>query len=293
MPLVSVVIPTYNRGRCLARALGALAAVDPPEGGFDVVVVDDGSDDAHEREYAAALARLPAARVIRQANAGPAAARNQGIAATEGALVAFLDDDCLPTPNWLTELVAPLVGGDETLAAVGGRVLPAPPTNWVTRFCAAVEYSSGVQPVFENAATANACYRRSVLELLDGFDESFVHPGGDDPDLSLRTRAAGFRLEFVPTAVVHHLEIESYGDFLLHWYRRGLGAALLARKHRGTRRIALRAMFLPVFLARVALLTWRRTDGKGGAVARSAWSVLEMTGQAAFVAGSLAGLYRG
>ena len=63
----------------------------------------------------------------------------------------------------------------------------------MSRFLAETEYSSGLQPVFENAATANACYRRDVLEQLGGFDEGFVHPGGDDPDLSARARAAGHR----------------------------------------------------------------------------------------------------
>jgi GT2 family glycosyltransferase len=291
--LVTVVVPTYQRGAMAARTVAALSRVDPPEGGFEVVVVDDGSDREHTEFIEEALKALPGAILLRQANAGPAKARNTGYRAGSGTLVAFIDDDCAPSPDWLRRLTAPLENGDGRLAGVGGRVLPEPPHNWVSRFCAATEYSSGVQPVFINAATANACYRRSVLDELGGFDEGFRHPGGDDPDLSERALAAGYQLEFVPDAVVHHAELESLTDFLGHMFRRGLGEARLASKHGRRGRTALRAALLPVFLARTAAGCWRRTAGKGSVAARVGWTSLDTLGRAAFVAGSIRGLARG
>jgi GT2 family glycosyltransferase len=292
-PAVSIVVPTYQRGRLAAATLQALAGVDPPAGGFEVVVVDDGSDDEHAAELEAEIATRPAFRLIRQPNRGPASARNAGIASTSAPLVAFLDDDCFPASDWLARLVRSLDEGGDDVAAVGGRVLPAPATNWVSRFCAAVEYSSGVQPVFENAATANACYRRSVLEELGGFDEGFRYPGGDDPDLSRRARQAGYRLLFVPDAIVYHAEFESYRDFVAHMYRRGIGEARLARKARREVRAIARMLLLPVFLARTAIICWRRTAGKGGLPIRLFWVALETVGRTAFVAGSLRGLVAG
>jgi GT2 family glycosyltransferase len=287
-PAVAVVVPTYERGQIVARTLAALADVEPPEGGFEVVVVDDGSSGPSAAAAGAAAATLPAARLIRQANAGPAAARNAGVAATEAPLVAFLDDDCAPAADWLVRLIAPLA--DEAVAAVGGRVLSAPPTNWVSRFLAAVEYASGLQPEFENAATANACYRRSVLESLGGFDEGFRFPGGDDPDLSLRARRAGHRLVFAPDAVVYHAELDSYPEFVRHMYRRGLGEARLGRKAGRERRVALRALLFPVYLARTGAICWRATAGDGGPALRLAWLGLESVGRIAFLAGSVRGL---
>lgn len=292
-PAVGVVVPTYQRGPLLARTLRALAEIDSPSGGFEVVVVDDGSDLEHVASAEAEISALPAFRLIRQANRGPAAARNTGIAASTAALIAFLDDDCAPARDWLVRLVAGLHGAQDDVGAVGGRVLAAEPTNWVSRFCAAVEYSSGLQPEFENAATANACFHRHVLEQLSGFDEGFRYPGGDDPDLSFRARAAGYRLVFVPDAIVYHAEFESYRDFVAHMYRRGIGEARLGLKSGRRRRVLLRALLLPVFVVRTSLICWRATTGKGGLGIRLFWLVLDETGRVAFVAGSVRGLMRG
>ena len=290
LPAVSVVVPTYQRPALLARTVQALAEIDPPPGGFEVVVVDDGSDDEHVRAMEQAIASRPRFSLLRQTNRGPAAARNTGLAATVSPLVAFLDDDCAPARDWLVRLVSGLETAEDGVGAVGGRVLPAPATNWVSRFCAATEYSSGVQPVFENAATANACFRRSVLEQLGGFDEGFRYPGGDDPDLSYRARAAGHRLVFVPDAIVYHSEFESYREYLAHLYRRGIGDARLGRKTgRGTR-VLLRAVLLPVFLARTGRICWRVTAGKGALGIRLGWLALETAGRVAFVLGSMRGL---
>jgi GT2 family glycosyltransferase len=291
-PAVTVVVPTYERGPIVARSLEAVGRIVSPPGGHEIVVVDDGSSEEHASRDERAVAAIPGATLLRQANRGPAAARNAGYRSGSGRLVAFLDDDCSPATDWVVQLVAAFER-DPQLAAVGGRVLPAPSTNWVSRFCAATEYSSGVPPTFENAATANACYRREVLDELDGFDERFVHPGGDDPDLSARARAAGHTLRFVPEAVVYHAEFEHFGDFVRSMYNRGLGEARIVQKHGGAAKAAARAILLPVFLTRTSIGVWRRTAGKGGVPSRLLWLVLEATGRVAFVAGSVRGLVRG
>jgi len=290
---VCVVVPTYQRARLLARTVEALVRVEAPSGGFEVVVVDDGSDSDQVTTVQGLLSDKPGFRLLRKENAGPAAARNAGVGSSGAPLVAFLDDDCAPAPDWLLRLVTALDEAGEGTGAVGGRVLPAPPTNWVSRFCAATEYSSGIQPVFENAATANACYKRAVLDELGGFDESFRFPGGDDPDLSLRARAAGYELVFVPDAVVYHAELESYRDFVAHMYRRGLGEARLGRKAGREWRVVLRAVLLPVYIARTSAICWRATRGKGRVVARLTWLVLDLVGRTAFVLGSVRGLAGG
>jgi GT2 family glycosyltransferase len=293
VPRVTVVVPTFRRPALLAHTMAALAVVEPPNGDFEIVVVDDGSGANYAQANSDAVAQASRARLLTRENAGPAAARNLGYRAGSGELIAFLDDDCAPRPSWLRELVAAFDGEDKSLGAVGGRVVSAPATNWVMRFLAATDYSTGLQPVFENAATANACYRRTVLDELGGFDEGFRYPGGDDPDLSVRARQAGYRLAFVPEAIVEHHELSTYGDFVSHMYKRGVGEARLAAKQGRGRRVLARAVMLPVFLLRTGVGTWRRTAGKGGgAVTRIAWIVLESWGRVAFVAGSVRGLIR-
>jgi GT2 family glycosyltransferase len=292
VPTVAVVIPTFERAPLLARTLEALALLDVPPGGLEVVVVDDGSSADHAAGVAAAVDRLANARLLTQPNAGPAAARNRGWRSSGAPLIAFLDDDCTPARDWLTVLVAALTDAEQAVGAVGGRVLSAPTAGWVARFCAATEYATGIQPVFENAATANACYRRHVLEELGGFDESFVHPGGDDPDLSARARAAGYTLRFVPEAVVYHVEFDSYGDYVVHMYRRGLGEVRVAEKQGRRWWVAARVALAPVYIARTAGACWRRTAGKASAWTRLGWVGLESVGRAAFLAGTVRNLLR-
>lgn len=94
MPTISVVIPTYNSRQYLAAALDSVLAQEYPAELIDIVVVDDGSrDDSASIAEAYAMRSPTRIQVIRQANAGQSAARNAGIAATRGELVAFLDSD--------------------------------------------------------------------------------------------------------------------------------------------------------------------------------------------------------
>lgn len=289
---MSVIVPTYERSEQLTRTLQALSAVTQPLGGSEVIVVDDGSGIEHAERIEQAVAALRCARLLRQPNGGPSAARNMGIAHARGELIAFLDDDCMPTPEWLVALTRPLLASDEQLAAVGGRVVAAPPRNWVQRFCMAIEYATGEQGKFENASTQNACYRRSALVQIGTFDTGFRHPGGDDPDLSTRAVQAGYRLEYVPEAIVQHEELASYRDFLLHMYYRGLGEARIGWKFSRRRRVVARLALWPVFLGKIGVVGWKRTRSKGALRQRVMWSALEQIGYAAFLAGTARGLVR-
>lgn len=292
MPAVSVIVPTYNRSAIAAKTLSSLGAVQAPRGGFEVIVVDDGSSEDHAVALQRSVGELQNATLVRRVNGGPAAARNSGIREAASPLIAFLDDDCSPSADWLARLLGPFDAGDASLGAVGGRVAPAPPETRVQRFCSAIEYATGTQPIFENASTQNCCYRRDVLEQVGAFDEGFRRPGGDDPDLSFRTTQAGFRLEYVPEAVVYHSELQTYRDFLRHMYHRGLGEARIGRKFGRHRRVALRILLWPVFLAKIGFVGWRRTRGKGSRFVRATWLVLEQGGYAAFVVGSAIGFLR-
>ncbi|MBE7561352.1 glycosyltransferase family 2 protein, partial [bacterium] len=113
-PAVSVVIPVYNDAERLAACLAALAAQEGVAGGFEVVVVDDGSSDGPE----AVVAEYAFARLVRQEKAGPAAARNRGAAEARAPLLAFIDSDCIPRPDWLAQLIRPF--DDPTVSGVQG-----------------------------------------------------------------------------------------------------------------------------------------------------------------------------
>lgn len=198
-PEVSVVVPTHNRADRLERLVRALERQSLSWRRFEVVVVDDGSDDA----TVAVLDRMVAAspmdlRVLRQEQRGPAAARNAGWRATRGPVVAFTDDDCVPATDWLERGLAASGGAAR---AIVGRTRP--PADQVALeglpFARAMRVED---PRF--LETCNVFYRRVDLQAVGGFDERFRRPSGEDTHLGLRMQEAGIHAVFCDDVVVEH-----------------------------------------------------------------------------------------
>lgn len=205
LPMVSVIIPTFNRAITLADTLAGLIAQDYPADRLEVIVVDNDSTDATERvvQTAAAAAPIPIA-YYRKENRGPAAARNYGIARSGGELLAFTDSDCIAGRDWLRRAVghmAPNVG------LVAGPVRPFVNPRRIPSF---FYHQTDHSRPNELYVTANILYRRSALERVGGFDEQFgayawgAPIGGEDTDLGWRVRQAGYRAVWAGDAPVDH-----------------------------------------------------------------------------------------
>jgi glycosyltransferase involved in cell wall biosynthesis len=140
-----------------------------------------------------------ALRVLRHRTpAGPAAGRNTAWRNATAPVVAFTDDDCLPTPAWLAAGLAAIRDGTDFLQG---------PTRPATRQLADLRgFATTLSVPSENVVyeTSNMFYRREVLAALGGFDEAFRYPGGEDMDLGWRAREAGYRSSFAEDAVVEH-----------------------------------------------------------------------------------------
>jgi GT2 family glycosyltransferase len=243
-PAVSIIMPTYNRAAYVGEAIDHLLELDGPAGGYEVIVVDDGSRDSTPdvlARYAtgtgapgrgAASAKTPNVQVLRRVNGGPAAARNSGIKASRGAILAFTDDDCRPIKEWLSHLIAALESSDA--AGVGGRTIPASADSLVSRFVArrhVSELPKAVDGEVRWLVTCNAAFRRDALLAIDGFDESYPVPGGEDTDLCSRLRGAGYHLGVAPDALVRHDHTwRSVRQFADTWYRYGRGDARHLRR---------------------------------------------------------------
>lgn len=231
-PRVSVVIPAYNCADTLPACLHAIFAQTYPRGQFEVIVVDDGSSDE-----TAAIARDAGAKgrlsltVISQANAGPAAARNAGIRAARGAIIAFTDADCLAAPNWL-ESLACVFEQHPTVAGVGGPIQSAAQANTlIARYMLAADFyrQRARGHAVEYLLTANAAFRRSVLMEVGGFTER-RRAWAEDADLSFRLAQSGHALLLAPDGAVTHIGVlETLREFRIGLYRYGFGNAVLAR----------------------------------------------------------------
>lgn len=228
-PLFSVIICTRNGRARIGRCLQAAQAMNG--GSYEIIVVDDGSDDGTGDLVAA---DFPGVRLIRLAPSGLSAARNAGAAQARGDIFAFTDDDCEPDREWLLRLQRVFATG--RYAAVGGPNLPPAPRSWEEAVvCAAPGAPSHVMLDDEEAEHLPGCnlaVTRAAFVEIGGFDPMF-RTAGDDVDFCWRLREAGHRLGFAPGAFVWHWRRPSVRAFLRQ--QRGYGAAerLLIAKHPG------------------------------------------------------------
>lgn len=208
-----MVVPTRDRPSALEACLAALAAQTIVDR-LEVVVVDDGS--VAMDEVGAVVARHPTARLVRQAGAGPAAARNAGAREARGKTLCFTDDDCLPEADWVEELLVAIREGAD---AVAGRTVNNPGA-----LADASELISGAPAAAEPFAPSNnlAC-TKAAFEAVP-FDESYRQAAAEDRDWCARLVASGYTLSSQPSALVLHQPQLTLSSFLRRQVRYGRGA---------------------------------------------------------------------
>jgi len=226
-PKVSVVVPSYNGDRTLKACLDSLQKLNYPE--YEIILVDDGSIDATRQ---IAFANPKVRYFHHEQNLGLSVARNTGIAAATGEIIAFTDSDCRADEDWLFYLVASLLGDD--FVAVGGPNL-LPPEDSLT--AAAVMVSPGgpahvmlTDRQAEHIPGCNMAVYKWVLAGLGGFDPIFRR-AGDDVDICWRLQQAGHKIGFNPAAFVWHYRRSTIRDYLKQQHGYGEAEALLVRKH--------------------------------------------------------------
>ncbi len=240
---LSVVIPTCNRSATLSRVLRALEAQTVGLRAFEVLVVDDGSQDdtpaVVERFAAQSAISL---RYLRQQNRGPAAARNRGIAASNRSLLVLLGDDTIPAPDFLAEHRRRhgRHGWSPKVAVVGYTTWPAEMD--VTPF---VRYSGEYGPQFAFRAmpreapcpyqffySSNVSLSRELLDSREHpFDEDFTAALHEDTELGYRLAKRGMELYFHPQAVAYHDHPTTMLESCRRARQAGAVSRLLIRKH--------------------------------------------------------------
>jgi glycosyltransferase involved in cell wall biosynthesis len=267
LPDVSVVISVKNRAAMMGDCIAGLLAQTLARERFELVLVDNVStEDLRAVADAAREAGLNVTYLRTEHDGGPAPARNQGVAAARGRIIAFTDSDCRPSPGWLA---AGLAGFDDPqVGLVSGPVLPKPgqpirPTTKIT-FITRQEH-----PTFP---TANLFMRRETFLALGGFDTSlsFRDPLDRatecaDTDLAWRIIKTGAERRFLPEAVMfHELEEQGWMLWMLEPTRLFVLPALI-RRHPELRRELLRfglvfewraAVVTPVLLLTALLMLW-------------------------------------
>ncbi|MDB6067810.1 MAG: putative glycosyltransferase [Pedosphaera sp.] len=225
-PRVSVVVASYNGAKTLEACLASLTRLNYPD--YEVILVDDGSKD-NTTEIAQ---RHPCVSTIRQTNHGLSVARNVGIAAATGEIVAFTDSDCRADEDWLYYLVSDLLNSD--FVGIGGHNFLPPEDSPVA---AAVLVSPGgpahvmlTDREAEHIPGCNMAFYKWALDEIGGFDPIF-RKAGDDVDVCWRLQERGHRIGFSASGFVWHYRRSTVQAYLSQQGGYGEAEALLSRKH--------------------------------------------------------------
>jgi GT2 family glycosyltransferase len=223
-PRVSAIVCSHNGASSLRNCLEGLAEIEYPD--YEVILVDDGSTDE-----TAELGHAFGVRVVEIEHSGLSSARNAGLHAATGEIVAYLDDDCRPDPQWLTYLAATFMVSPHV--GVGGPNVPPDDAGPVAR-CVASAPGGPIHVLIsdreaEHIPGCNMAFRRDALLEIGGFDPQFW-VAGDDVDVCWRLHQRGWTLGFSPAAMVWHQRRESVRSYYRQQRGYGRAEALLERK---------------------------------------------------------------
>jgi mycofactocin system glycosyltransferase len=230
-PLVSIIVPVYNRADEIAACIESLLKLDYPPSKREIIVVDDGSRD----HPAAVVRRYDVRLLLMPQNNGQSAARNRGVQSAAGEIVAFIDSDCTADSRWLRDLLPYF--SDPRIALVGGRVDALDRQTWLDRYetthsalnmglkirLGAAPYSDFYVP------TCNVLIRKHAFEAVGGLDESLRV--GEDVDLCWRLKASRYRGLYVPTGAVQHRHRNRLWSNFKRRYDYGTSEAMLYARH--------------------------------------------------------------
>jgi cellulose synthase/poly-beta-1,6-N-acetylglucosamine synthase-like glycosyltransferase len=228
---ISIVVPAHNAENTIARCIESVLNLDFPREQREILIVDNSSNDRTKE----IIRRYPVTYVF-EPQRGVGAARNRGIHAASGEIIAFTDADCIVSPDWLQHISEAFE--DPEVIACGGKVEPLDADTIVERYTVfrrildqekMLEANRRFSPPF--AITANAAFRRSALLQVGAFDPQ-IKLTADDADLSWRLQWAGFKIRYVPDAIVFHKHRTNLAGLFRQCFRYGYGNAQLFAKHR-------------------------------------------------------------
>jgi glycosyltransferase involved in cell wall biosynthesis len=232
-PFLSVIIPTYQRPKQLTACLKGLERQRYPKNRYEVIIVDDGSEQPPEAAVDALRNYIDITLLI-QSKSGPAAARNTGALQARGEFLVFTDDDCIPDVNWLHQLAVRFA--HRPRCAVGGRTINALTGNlYANATQLLIDYMfSYYNRDPDNArflTTSNLAVPADIFFAMEGFDTAFPSAAGEDREFCANWLHRGHRLVFAKEVVVFHSHLLTFSDFLRQHFNYGCGAYQFRRKY--------------------------------------------------------------
>jgi GT2 family glycosyltransferase/glycosyltransferase involved in cell wall biosynthesis len=221
---ISVIIPCFGRPDSLAACLQSVREqkLDVP---FEIILVFNGPlpSDHGDHEW-------PGVRVVHEPKAGPAAARNAGVAVATGDVFAFIDADCIATPNWLDAALSALRNGGSHRVIAGAIARPPARANWIAHYDRLTYLRQRDYVAAGGCVTANLILHRDIFRLVGVFDTHFSEAAYEDWDWATRARTLGVPLAFAKDAVVVHPCMQTAAELKRKAERLARGNLLMQRK---------------------------------------------------------------
>ena len=219
----SIIIPTYNRPEKLAKCLQSVVELDYPRERFEVIVVDDGSQMSLE-DIVFSFRQFINVTLLRQQNCGPATARNAGANQAKGKFLAFTDDDCKLEPKWLTTLARCFVDSENIM--IGGYTVNILTNNLYSIASQTLidylykDYDSDTAEV-KFFTSNNFVLTAEGFNSLGGFDTNFPLAAGEDREFCERWQHKGYKMIYLPEAIVYHSHELTLTKFLRQHFNYG------------------------------------------------------------------------
>jgi cellulose synthase/poly-beta-1,6-N-acetylglucosamine synthase-like glycosyltransferase len=265
LDLVSLVICTADRSKSLEKTLQSLEKITYKN--FEVIIIDASST----KETIEMLGKLSSSFSFKMQwdtldKKNISCSRNLGISLALGSIIAFLDDDAIPPPNWIEQLLATYLANGEKCAGVGGAVRDMTRTSYPLQFSRGIsnvfsetihirdskafDYNNPQGFWYNSLMGANSSYRREALEKIKGYDEFFEY-FLDETDVCLRLINAGYEIHYSDVVVEHYPQPSHNRKDQKHltcWYALAKNTTYFALKH------GYKKVFFPILIARLVLV---------------------------------------
>ncbi len=262
-PFISVIIPTYARNGQVTKGLHAFTQQQYPRDRFEIIIVNDGSPEPLAPLCQPFCDQLDI-KLVQQANAGPAVARNTGAAQARGEIFAFTDDDCRPDPYWLSDLAD--CCRQFPHHAIGGHTINVLADNpYATASQLLVQYLyqhyNANRPGARFFTTNNLAVPAHQFWQMGGFHLRMPLAAGEDREFCDRWLHHGFEMHYADRAIINHAHPLTFVSYWQQHLRYGRGACHfhLIRSQRYTGSIQLEPLS---FYVRLLLYPWQKKRGR-------------------------------
>jgi len=220
----SIIVPTFRRPAQLSDCLDSMTALEYPADEFEVIVVDDGSEP-RPRDVVSSYKEQIDVRLIEQQHSGPAAARNRGAQEARGIYLAFTDDDCRPSPDWLQKIEN--IFEAHPKCVIAGRavnLLNENPYSEASQILCDYlhSYYNGDNAAF--LTSNNMAVPGELFRDMAGFDTSFPLAAGEDREFCDRAVHLGYETLYSNDVIVRHAHRLTFRKFMTQHYNYGKGA---------------------------------------------------------------------